>query len=144
MRDEATALHRENEIVRRGFVPYAVTLRALKRVKGAIDLDRSDLFRRIFKLPLLGQPLREKNAAPRRIGPARNADADHPRSFFHAENDSPANPAAVAASSAHSAGLLRRPDGPGRLQSSVSIRSLAKHALSVGILSVWGDFGGRF
>ena len=79
--DEARALHREHEAVRRRRGPFAEARLALQPVMGGVDLDRGEMRRRIGQLVGLLQTLRIKGAAPRRIDPAADADADASRCF---------------------------------------------------------------
>ena len=73
---EARALDRELEAVGNGLLPGLPAFRLLPAVEGRVDLDRAELARRIFELFRLRQLVGIEDAAPRRIGPAADADAD--------------------------------------------------------------------
>ncbi len=73
---EARPLHREHESIRHFARPFAKALRFLRAVIGAVDLDRGQFRRRVFQLLRLRQLLRVKHPAPRRKGPAADADVD--------------------------------------------------------------------
>src|SRR4029450_13860265 len=76
MRDIARALDGEDKAIGRRFPPGCKTLGALQPVKGAVDLDRRKMPRRIGQLLALRQAFGKEDAAPAGIGPARNADPD--------------------------------------------------------------------
>src|SRR5581483_2255495 len=73
---EARALYREFEAVRRGGRPFAEARRGLQAVVGGVDLDRGQPARGVGKLIGLLQSLGIEGAAPRRIDPAPDPDAD--------------------------------------------------------------------
>ena len=73
---EARALDRELEAVGDRLSPGFPAFRALAAVEGGVDLDRAELARRIFELLPLRQLVGVEFSAPRRVGPAANADAD--------------------------------------------------------------------
>ena len=64
------------EAIGHGFGPGGPALRALAAVKGSVDLDRADLRRSESELASLGKAGGIEVAAPRRIGPAADTDAD--------------------------------------------------------------------
>ena len=77
VRDIARALDAEDEARRRVVVPGGVILGSLQRIERAVELDRRQGARRVFELPVLRQALGVKrSAAPRRVAPAGDADAD--------------------------------------------------------------------
>ena len=76
--DETGAFHREDETVRRGGSPGAEALRTLQPVMRGVDLDRGELRRGVGELVRLLQALRVEDAAPRRVTPPADADADAP------------------------------------------------------------------
>ena len=76
MRDETAAFHREYEIARRRIMPCLIALWSLEGIEGAIDFNRVHLSRGEFQFEPMGQSFRKKNAAPRRVSPPRNSDAD--------------------------------------------------------------------
>src|SRR5262249_4148508 len=75
VRDESTAFHTEDEIVRRLVVPLLPAGWPLKRIKRAVDLDRIELPRGVFQLAFLREILWIGGPTPRFISPTGNADA---------------------------------------------------------------------
>lgn len=69
-------LDREHEALGRLVAPPLVALRTLQRVEGPVDLDRREPARGVLELAAMREPLRVEDAPPRRISPARDADAD--------------------------------------------------------------------
>src|SRR4051812_36011547 len=55
VRDVARALHGVDKPAWRGFVPFLVVLRALERIKRAVDLDAAEVPRGEFELAALRQ-----------------------------------------------------------------------------------------
>src|SRR6185312_869148 len=74
--DVARALDRELETFGNLLLPRGPAFRALAAVESRVDLDRSELPRRIFELTLLRQAGGIEGLAPRRERPAADADAD--------------------------------------------------------------------
>ena len=81
--DEARPLDREDKTVRGLVVPPGKGVGALQPVKRAVDLDRVDLPAGIGQLIGMQQTRRVEVAAPRRIGPARDADPHGPAAAHH-------------------------------------------------------------
>jgi len=73
---EARPLQREHKTVRHLARPFAKAFRLLRTIIGAVDFDRGQLGGRVFQLLRLRQLLRIKHPAPRREGPAADADVD--------------------------------------------------------------------
>src|SRR5262249_22289015 len=73
---EARTLYREDGIVGCLVVPAAKTRGLLRAIEGAVDLYRGDLPAGVRQLTRLLQTRRIKDAAPRRIDPAADADPD--------------------------------------------------------------------
>jgi len=80
MGNEAWPFESEDEIVRCLFLPLAEQLRALKRIKCAVDFDGREGFRRECQFVLLAQIAGIEHAAPARIAPTRYADAHRHKS----------------------------------------------------------------
>src|SRR5207244_13575848 len=76
VRREARRFQREDEIRWRFIVPAAKARRLLRTVEGAVDLDCGDLAARMGELARLPQARRVEYAAPWRINPAADPDAD--------------------------------------------------------------------
>src|SRR4029077_7434166 len=76
VRRNAQPLEREDEILRGLVVPAAEARRLLRAVEGAVDLDRREPAAGIAELARLRQARRVEDAAPRRIDPATDTDAD--------------------------------------------------------------------
>jgi len=76
MRDETPAFHGEYEIARRRIMPRLIALWSLERIERAVDFNRVHLPRGEFQFASVRQSFRKKNAAPGRVSPPRNADAD--------------------------------------------------------------------
>ncbi len=74
--DEAGRLDGEHEIVRHCISPGGEALRPLEAVECAVDFDGAELAGGKRQFLPLRQLLRIEHAAPWRIGPPRNADAD--------------------------------------------------------------------
>src|SRR5690606_22385779 len=72
----ARPLHREDEAIGDRGRPLPERLRRLHAVEGAVDLERVELRRRVAELVLPGEAGGIEIAAPRPVGPARDADAD--------------------------------------------------------------------
>src|SRR5687768_4254546 len=72
MRDEPGALHAENESGRCVGIPALIARRTLERIKRTVHLDGVELAAGKFQLKSVLQLPWIKNAAPRRIGPARD------------------------------------------------------------------------
>ncbi len=72
----ARAFQREHEAVRHFRRPFAISLRRLRRIEGAVDLDRGQVLAGVFKLARMRQALGVEHAAPRRIGPAADPGVD--------------------------------------------------------------------
>src|SRR6185503_13513796 len=83
--DVARALDRIDEPGRCRLVPVLVILGALQRIERAVDLDGREMARRELQLAPLRQALGIEDAAPWRIAPPRDADADHPKRIFFSE-----------------------------------------------------------
>ena len=67
---------REHEAVRHLARPLAKRRRRLRAIESAVDLDRGQPLARIGQLFRMRETLRIKDPAPRREGPAADADAD--------------------------------------------------------------------
>src|SRR5262249_26445654 len=78
VRDVTRPLDREHEIAGRIGRPLRECLRALQRVKCAVDLDAVENDRGIGQLAAVQQSFRIEPSAPGRIGPPGNADAHSP------------------------------------------------------------------
>src|SRR5204863_9064926 len=76
VREEPPAFHGEHEVGRGIVVPAPVTGGALERIEGAIDLDGAEPLARVLELARLREADRIENAAPGRVSPARDPDAD--------------------------------------------------------------------
>ena len=72
----ARPLQGEHEVGRDFGRPFAKTLRLLRAVERAVDLDRGQLRGGVFEFLPLRQFVGIEHAAPRLIGPAADADAD--------------------------------------------------------------------
>ena len=72
--DVARALDGEHKALRGLVIPASKGVGPLQRIKGAVDLDRLDLPAGIGELVRVQQTGRIKVAAPRRVGPAGDAD----------------------------------------------------------------------
>ena len=59
MRDVSGSLQRKDEIVWRLGCPAGIALRPLQGIKGTIDLDRIESFRRIREFPAVRQVLKK-------------------------------------------------------------------------------------
>ena len=77
VRDVARPLHREQEPWWRVAIPLLVVLRALQRVKRAVDLDAGKVPAAELELAALRQPFGIPDPAPWLVAPARNADPHH-------------------------------------------------------------------
>ena len=74
---EARTLDRELEAVGNGLCPRFPALRLLPAVEGRVDLDRRQRTRDAYSSSFdCGELVGIEDAAPRRVGPAANADAD--------------------------------------------------------------------
>src|SRR6185503_9002403 len=77
VRDEAAALHREDEARRRIPMPRREAFGTLQRVVGAVDLDGREPGSCVLELAALRQPFGVEHAAPPFVAPARDPDPDH-------------------------------------------------------------------
>ena len=78
---EARTLHREHKTIGHLARPFAPRLGLLRTIISAVDLVRGQLGSRVFQLLRLRQLLRIKHPAPRREGPAADADINMARFF---------------------------------------------------------------
>src|SRR5208283_3844625 len=69
-------LEREHKPFRCLLAPSGKAFGLLRTVIGSVDLDRCQMAARIFEFPLLCETFRIKNPAPRREGPAADANPD--------------------------------------------------------------------
>src|SRR6266446_6223242 len=76
VRRNARPLEREDEVVRSLVVPAVEARRLLRAVESAVDLDRRQQPAGMAELARLRQARRVEDAAPRRIDPAADPDAD--------------------------------------------------------------------
>src|SRR5712671_2021492 len=76
VRRNARPLEREDEVVRSLVVPAVEARRLLRAVESAVDLDRRQQPAGMAELARLRQAWRVEDAAPRRIDPAADPDAD--------------------------------------------------------------------
>src|SRR5690606_34085944 len=74
--DALGGLGGEYEAGRRFVAPLRIGRRLLRTVVGAVDLDGRKLAAGVFQLAPLDQALRIEVVAPRRVGPAADANAD--------------------------------------------------------------------
>src|ERR1700730_8402960 len=77
-RRHSRPFEREDETLRRLVMPAAITRRFLRAVEGTVDLDRGEPAAGIAELARLRQARWVEDAAPRRIDPAADTDADFP------------------------------------------------------------------
>jgi hypothetical protein len=87
--DVARCLQREDETFRGFRRPFRVGGRFLRAVEGAVDLDRPQLAAGVFQLASLHEFGWIEVVAPRRVGPAADADADRPGSLALVHGRSP-------------------------------------------------------
>ncbi|CAM2165917.1 hypothetical protein PSAC2689_140137 [Paraburkholderia sacchari] len=81
---EARPLQREHEIVGRLVVPAHEALGALRAVPGAVDFQRTQVTARIVEFEALRESFGIERAAPLRVIPSADADANAPG--FHGQN----------------------------------------------------------
>jgi len=80
--DEARALDREDEALRRRGGPALEAFCALQAVMRGVDLDRGEVARGVAELIGLLQALGIKDAAPRREAPSADADTHMARNLW--------------------------------------------------------------
>src|SRR5690349_11381750 len=76
MGDEARPFDGKEETLGRRVEPAREAFGPLQRIEGAVDLDRIESAARESELARMRQTLRIEFPPPRRIGPARDADAN--------------------------------------------------------------------
>src|SRR4029453_9818732 len=81
VRQIARALDRENKPLGRRRTPRGEARRRLQRIKRSVDFDSRELAREVREFIGLPQRFRIELAAPRRVAPARDPDADP--TLFH-------------------------------------------------------------